>query len=116
MEKPLVWMGQTRKALLAMPDQVQDDLGYALGVAQLGGTVPRAKPMKGNLRDVMEIVSDDDGNTYRAMYTTKLPGRVYVLDVFQKKAKSGHATPKAALDRIALRLKAAIKLHQNGPP
>jgi len=115
MEKPLVWMGQTYKELLTMPDNVQDDFGYALGVAQLGGAASFAKPMKGNLRDVMEVVSDEDGDTYRAMYTTKLEGRVYVLDVFQKKAKSGRATPQADLNRIELRLKAARKLHRDGP-
>ena len=62
MEKPLVWMGQTHKELLAMPDNVQDDFGYALGVAQLGGVVAFAKPMKGNLRDVMEVVSNSQGS------------------------------------------------------
>lgn len=65
MEKPLVWMGQTYKELLAMPDNVQDDFGYALGVAQLGGVVSFAKPMQGNLRDVMEVVSNEEGDTYR---------------------------------------------------
>jgi phage-related protein len=113
MEKPIVWMGQTYKELLTMPDNVQDDFGYALGVAQLGGVVSFAKPMQGNLRDVMEVVSNEEGDTYRAMYTTKLEGRVYVLDVFQKKAKSGRATPQADLDRIELRLKAARKLHRD---
>lgn len=108
-------MGQTYKELLAMPDNVQDDFGYALGVAQLGGVASFAKPMKRNLRDVMEVVSDEDGDTYRAMYTTKLEGMVYVLDVFQKKAKSGRATPQADLDRIEQRLKAARKLHRDGP-
>jgi phage-related protein len=116
MEKPLVWMGQTYKELLTMPDNVQDDFGYALGVAQLSDVASFAKPMKGNLRDVMEVVSDEDGDTYRAMYTTKLEGRVYVLDVFQKKAKSGRATPQADLNRIELRLKAARKLHRDSPP
>lgn len=115
MEKSLVWMGQTYKELLSMPDNVQDDFGYALGVAQLGGVASFAKSMKGKLRDVMEVVSDADGDTYRAMYTTKLEGSVYVLDVFQKKAKSGRATPQADLDRIEQRLKAARKLHRDGP-
>lgn len=104
-------MGQTYKELRMMPDSVQDDFGYALGVAQLGEVVSFAKPMKGNLRDVMEVISNEEGDTYRVMYTTKLEGRVYVLDVFQKKAKSGRATPQADLDRIELRLKAARMLH-----
>jgi phage-related protein len=108
-------MGQTYKELLAMPENVQDDFGYALGVAQLGDTVSFARPMKGKLRDVVEVISNEEGDTYRAMYTTKLEGRVYVLDVFQKKAKSGRATPQADLDRIEVRLRAARKLHRDSP-
>jgi len=67
MEKRLIWMGQSYKELCSMPEDVKDELGYALGVAQLGGKAQSANPMKVNLREVMEIVSDDDGNTYRAM-------------------------------------------------
>lgn len=100
MEKPLVWMGQTYKALHALPEGVQDEFGYALGVAQLGGVASSAKPMHGNLREVMEVVSDEDGDAFRAKYTVRLAGAVYVLDVFQKKAKSGRATPLADLKRI----------------
>jgi phage-related protein len=99
-----------------MPDEVQDDFGYALGVAQLGGTVDFAKTMKGNLREVTEIVSNEGGDTYRAMYTVVLEGRVYVLDVFKKKSKSGIATPKVDLDRIELRLKAAKQHYRQDTP
>jgi len=68
-----------------MPEDVKDELGYALGVAQLGGKAQSANAMKGNLREVMEIISDDDGKTYRAMYTVELKGRVYVLDDLSEK-------------------------------
>ena len=37
MEKEIVWMARTKKELRGLPDDVQDDFGYALGVAQLGG-------------------------------------------------------------------------------
>jgi len=116
MEKELVWLGSTYKKLRSMPEDVQDEFGYALGVAQLGGTVDFAKAMKGNLREVMEIVSDEGGSTYRAMYTTVLKERVYVLDAFQKKSKSGIATPKPDLDRIRDRLKAAKRHYLENPP
>ncbi len=69
--------------------------------------------MKGNLREVMEVVSDEDGDTFRAMYTTRLEGVVYVLDVFQKKSRSGRSTPFADLKRIENRLKAAKQLHRD---
>jgi phage-related protein len=57
---------------------------------------------------VLEIVDDyDGGDTYRAVYTVKFAGVVYVLHAFQKKSKKGIATPQADIDRIVARLKAA---------
>ena len=68
------------------------------------------KSLKGKLRDVREIVVDDDGSTYRTMYTTRIGDVVYVLDAFQKKSKSGIATPQADLGRMEQRLKQARAL------
>ena len=48
-----------------------------------------------------------DGDTYRAVYTVKFKGVVYVLDAFQKKSKKGAATPKHDMARITSRLKLA---------
>lgn len=56
---------------------------------------------------VVEVVVDDDGNTYRAIYTVKFGKAVYVLHAFQKKSKRGIATPKLELDLIKRRLKTA---------
>ncbi len=56
---------------------------------------------------ILEIVEDFDGNTYRAVYTARYREVVYVLRVFQKKSKSGAATPKADIELIKTRLKAA---------
>jgi phage-related protein len=56
---------------------------------------------------VLEIVEDYDGDTFRAVYTVKLAGVVYVLHVFQKKSKHGIATPKQYLELIEARLKLA---------
>ena len=63
------------------------------------GKHPDAKPLKGfKGAGVLEIVSDFDGNTFRAVYTVKIKGVIYVLHAFQKKSKKGIATPKAELD------------------
>jgi phage-related protein len=67
--------------------------------------------MKGSLREVTEIVSDFDGDTFRAMYTTRIGSEVYVLHAFQKKSKKGAATPQHELDVIESRLKAAKQVH-----
>lgn len=48
--------------------------------------------------------------TYRAVYTVKFPEAVFVLHCFQKKSKSGIATPKEDMDIIRARLKVAEAL------
>jgi phage-related protein len=90
-----------------LPDDVKDEVGQTLWEIQRGDTPANTKQLHGKLRDVREIVIDDDGETYRTMYTTKLGDYVYVLDVFQKKSKKSAATPRADLDRVEQRLKIA---------
>ena len=108
--KPLFWMGTARKNLRVFPEEVRCVLGYGLYLAQMGGKHPDAKPLKGfRGSGVLEIVEDHDGNTYRAVYTLKLEGAVYVLHAFQKKSKKGIATPKHDMDLVKERLKRARK-------
>jgi phage-related protein len=106
-EKPLFWVGSSKKNLLEFPVDVQLHLGAALGVAQFGGKHPDAKPWKGDGPGVMEVVEDHRGDTFRAVYTVRFEGAVYVLHAFQKKSKSGIKTPKSDQELIASRLKDA---------
>jgi phage-related protein len=92
-----------------MPDEVQDTFGYALHLAQTGSKHSQAKPLKGfGSAGVLEVVESEAGSTYRAVYTVKIAGAVYVLHCFQKKSTSGIATPKPDMDLIQDRLKAAM--------
>jgi phage-related protein len=110
--KPVFWIGSAKKDLCAFPEEVKDSIGFALYVAQQGGKHASVKPLKGfGGARVLEVVEDHDGDTYRAVYTVKLAGRVYVLHSFQKKSKSGIATPKAELNLIKARLKRAEEEH-----
>ena len=89
------------------------EIGYALYFAQLGDKHPAAKVLKGfGGAGVLEVVEDHDGDTYRAVYTVKFAGAVYVLHAFQKKSKTGIKTPKPVLDLIKERLKLAEKDHE----
>lgn len=106
-EKPLHWVGSAKKDYHAFPEDVQDDMGYALGLAQLGGKHPHAKPWKGEGPGVFEVVEDHRGDTYRAVYTVRFAGVVYVLHAFQKKSKTGIKTPQDDVKLIAERLKRA---------
>jgi len=104
-------MGSSLEDLRGCPEAVEDLIGYALYLAQEGHQHPKAKPLRGNLRGLVEVVADHDGDTYRAVYTVKLRGAVYVLHVFQKKARHGIATPKHVLHLIAQRLRQAQVHH-----
>lgn len=61
---------------------------------------------------VMKIAEDHDGNTFRAVYAAKFEEAIYVLHCFQKKSKSGIATPKNDLELIKRRYHRAEQEHQ----
>lgn len=82
-------------------------MGYALGLAQLGGKHPKAKPWKGGGPGIFEIIEDHRGDAYRAVYTVRFAEVLYVLHAFQKKSKSGIKTPQSDVKLIAERLKRA---------
>lgn len=110
--KPVVWIASSRTDLAAFPEDVKDAIGYALYLAQRGGKHPDAKPLRGfGGAGTLEIVEDHAGDTYRAVYTVRLTGRIYVLHVFQKKSKSGIKTPTPEIQRIKSRLKRAEEEH-----
>ena len=97
---------------LPFPEEVVDAIGYALYEAQKGNKHPSAKLLHGfGGAGVLEIVENYDGDTYRAIYTVRLAGLVYVLNIFQKKSKSGIKTPKAEIDLVKARLKRAEEHH-----
>ncbi len=111
--KPLIWMGRSRRDIGEFPDKVKGELGYGLDLAQAGEKHENAKPLKGfKGSGVLELVEDFDGDTYRAVYTVRLAEVVYVLHVFQKKSKSGIATPKPDIELIESRLKLAQSHYQ----
>ncbi len=56
---------------------------------------------------MLEVVSNHDGDTYRAVYTVKFAGVVYALHAFQKKSKKGIKTPLSELATVRRRLNAA---------
>jgi phage-related protein len=88
-------------------------MGYALRFAQAGEKHESAKPLRGfKGAGVLEVVEDHDGDTYRAVYTVRFAGVVYVLHCFQKKSKKGIATPQRTMDLIQKRLQLAEIMHK----
>lgn len=111
-EKPIAWVGSSYEDLVTMPDEVQDEIGYALDLAQHGKKARFSKPLHGDLANVIEILVDHDKRTFRGAYTVKLGDTVYVLDVFIKKSKRGNTTPERDLDRIRGRYALAKEHHE----
>src|SRR5437588_3748665 len=110
--KPVFWIASSRKDLKKFPKGVRQTVGQALFDAQTGGKHPDAKPLRGfHGAGVLEVVEDDDGSTYRAVYTVKFAGVVYVLHAFQKKSKRAARTPPQEIDKVKARLKEAEKHH-----
>lgn len=106
-EKPLDWIGSSKKDFLEFPEPVKSEMGAALGLAQFGGRHPAAKPWKGQGPGVFELVENYDGDAYRAVYTIRFSRIVYVLHAFQKKSTTGVKTAQLDVDMIERRLKVA---------
>ena len=108
--KQLIWVGSSKRDLLSLPDGVIDTFGYALHLAQTGLRHEDAMVLRGfGNAGVLEVIESDRGGTYRAIYTVQFANAVFVLHVFQKKSKSGIKTPKADLQLVRERLRAAGK-------
>ena len=106
-EKPLHWVGSSKRDFLSFPAAVKDDMGNALGIAQFGGIAPAAKPWKGLGPGVLEVAESHERSAYRAVYTVRFEKALYVLHAFQKKSPSGIRTAKRDVDLIRERLKTA---------
>lgn len=106
--KLVCWEGSSKKDFKEFPVPVQKDMGVALFVVQLGRTPESAKPWKGLGSGVYELTEDHRGDTFRAVYTVRVGDAVHVLHAFQKKSRSGIATPQPDVELIEKRLKAVL--------
>jgi phage-related protein len=115
--KPVVWVGSSRNDLREFPDSVQDHVGYALYVAQQGGKHRDTKPLSGfGGAGIVEVIKDYRGDTFRAVYTLRHQGAVYVLHCFQKKSKTGRGTPRRDVELIKQRLREAEQIAKGKKP
>jgi phage-related protein len=112
--RPLVWIGRSRKDFDRFPREVRLVFEHALARVQEGEReIHEAKPLsRGLLKGlgVMELIDDFDGDTYRAVYTTKIDAVMVVLHAFKKKSTSGIATPDHEIKLIRNRYRTAVRL------
>ena len=110
--RQLFWVASSKRDLLEMPKEVRSEFGHGLYQAQIGAFPAIGKVLSWfGGRSVVELVMDDHGNTFRAVYTVRFKEVVIVLHAFQKKSKSGIKTPKEDMELIHSRLKLAEAMY-----
>ena len=107
--REVFWEAGVREALRGFPEDVRGEFGQGLYLAEQSKLSPIASPLRGRLAGVVELASDEAGDTYRLYYTLKCPGCVHVLYCHKKKSKRGSEIPKHEEDLIAKRYKDAVR-------
>ena len=105
--REIIWVGDSLKILQGFPEDIKDEIGYALYLAQNNENPTNTKQLKGIKPAVIEIIASDGSGTYRAVYTLKISEIIYVLHCFQKKSKRGIKTPQQEVELIKQRLRQA---------
>lgn len=100
-EKALVWLGDSREAIRAFPEDVRKIAGFQLWRVQRGLEPSDWKPMPSVGLGVQEI-RIHTGTEHRVFYIAKFVEAVYVLHAFEKRARR---TPQADLDLARQRLR-----------
>jgi len=106
--KQVIFLGASDDEIRKFPQEVREEIGFSLYVAQCGDKAINAVALTGfGSSMVPEIIVDHMGDTYRSVYTVRFKEAVYVLHAFKKKSKNGRSTPKPEMDLVRQRLKTA---------
>jgi phage-related protein len=103
--RPVSWLKGALRAYQEFPTAAQEVAEDALTVIAEGGTPDIAKPLTGLGGGVWELAIRSRGDAYRVVYALQLADAVWIVHAFQKKSKSGIATPKHEIDLVRERLK-----------
>ncbi len=103
--RSIQWMKAARKDLEDFPQGARDDLLDALTAVAEGGHPSIAKPLTGLGSGVMELALRHRGDAFRVVYALQIGADIWVIHAFQKKSKSGIATPRQEIDVVRDRLK-----------
>lgn len=103
--RPIVWLKGARRDFEDFPLSAQDRALEALTAVAEHQKPDIAKPMTGLGSGVWELAIKARGDAYRVIYALQLADEIWVVHAFQKKSKSGIATPKTEIDLVKARLK-----------
>ncbi|MGH7024018.1 MAG: type II toxin-antitoxin system RelE/ParE family toxin [Caulobacteraceae bacterium] len=103
--RPISWVRAARKDFLDFSVDVQLAAARALTVIAEGERPDVAKPLTGLGSGVWELALRHRGDAFRVVYALQFAEEIWVIHAFQKKSKSGIATPKAEINLVRERLK-----------
>ena len=103
--RPISWLKGALRDYQAFPAAAQAVAEDALTQIAEGGTPDVAKPLTGLGGGVWELAIKARGDACRVVYALQLGDAIWIVHAFQKKSKSGIATPKHEIDLVRERLK-----------
>ncbi len=84
--KCIIWLGSSLKDIKSLPDLIQQRIGYALYLAQIGDKGENVKVLKGfGSANVLEIIEHDIQGTYRAVYTVQYKKNLFMCCIVFRK-------------------------------
>ena len=103
--RPISWIKAARKDFERFPAAVRLEALRALTIAAEGEMADIAKPLHGLGAGVLELALKHRGDAWRVVYAVQIGTDLWVVHAFQKKSKSGIATPAHEIDLVRERLK-----------
>ena len=103
--RKISWLKGTLKDFGKFPAGVKDEATDALTQIAEGGTPDIAKPLTGLGSSVWELAIKERGDAFRIVYALQLDEDIWVVHAYQKKSKSGIATPKQQIELVRERIK-----------
>jgi phage-related protein len=85
--RPVVWIGSSKKDLIAFPADARRQAGFQLDKVQRGEEPDDWKPMRSIGFRVREIRINEASGAFRVIYVAERGGQVYALHCFQKKGQ-----------------------------
>jgi phage-related protein len=104
-QRRISWIKAVLKDFGKFPVAVRDEATDALTAIADGGTPEIAKPLTGLGSGVWELAIRQRGDAFRIVYALQIAEEIWVIHAFQKKSKSGIATPKHEIDLVKDRIK-----------
>ncbi len=103
--RTIAWIKRAAKDFGEFPLAVRQDTARALTLIAEGYTPDIAKPMTGLGSGIWELAIKERGDAFRVIYALQLADGIWVIHAFQKKSRSGIATPKHEIDLVRERIK-----------